>query len=449
MAVETGSASRFASKSRQVWSGVLASIEAREVDALVTWEASRAQRDLTAYAELRDACVKAAVSWGYSGTLHDLSQREGRFRTGLDALLAEDEASRTSERVQRAVRANAVAGKPHGKNLYGYRRSYDPTTRALLAVEPHPEQGPIVQEICRRLLAGETSHAVAADLNRRDVPPRRPVREARREQLGWTPVAVTEVARKPAYAGLRQHQGQVIGNAAWPPLNSPEDWQKLQAVLDQRPPRSASEWQVRYLLTGIAVCGICGGLLRKGHQNRGRSKPGEERLRYAVYVCPGGAGRGGFHVSMRHEHLDAAVTEAVLARLQRVDFLAQFGERGEDAEAERTSILEEIEGHRAWLNQVRERAESERRLDLLFDQEARTQPKIDAAQRRLRALTDADPVVLDLAERGAVREAWEGLGLPERRRVIRALVVPRVLPVPPEERGRRGINLKRIDIVWR
>ncbi|WP_287001199.1 recombinase family protein, partial [Gordonia sp. UBA7860] len=76
-------------------------------DVLVTWEASRAQRDLAAYLELRELCASRGVLWCYSGKIHDLNAGDDRFVTGLDALLAEKEVEQTRERVLRAVRANA------------------------------------------------------------------------------------------------------------------------------------------------------------------------------------------------------------------------------------------------------------------------------------------------------------------------------------------------------
>lgn len=449
---ETGSASRYASKNRARWEEVLAAIRGREVEAVLTWEASRATRDLTAYANLRDACCEHGVRWGYSGYLHDLTDRESRFRTGLDALIAEDEAARTSARVRRDVRAHALTGKPHGKNLFGYLRIYEGEglERRLVAVEKHPQQGPVVREAAARILAGETQYGVAKDFNARGIDPRREAHLEQRKHLGWTAVAVGQMLSTPAYSGLRTHRGEVIGDASWPPLIERAEWEKLQIVLHPADRRRSNDWPAKHLLSGIGVCGVCGVGLRVGKQNSGRQVDPEtgRRRTYATYVCAGTPGKSGFHVGMRETHLDEAVTEAVLARLERADFLATLGERDVSTDAERVALLAEIEGHHAWLDEVRERAARERQLDTLFDQQARVQPKIKAAQQRLEALAATDPSVLDLARTGAVREAWERLAIPGRRRIVRALVVPRVMPVPEVERGRRGINLKRIDLVW-
>ncbi len=100
----------------------------RKGDVLVTWEASRAQRDLKAYVALRDLCAERGVMWSYSGALFDLSKADDRFRTGLDALRSEDEAEKTRERILRAHRANLDTGRPHGQPPFGYRIDRDPDT---------------------------------------------------------------------------------------------------------------------------------------------------------------------------------------------------------------------------------------------------------------------------------------------------------------------------------
>ncbi len=91
----------------------------------------------------------------------------------------------------------------------------------------------------------------------------------------------------------------------------------------------------------------------------------------------------------------------------------------------------------------------ERNLDLLFDQEARTQPLIDAAQRKLNRLTDLDPSVSDLMRSEEPRDRWAELPLDTQRRIIHALVKPRVSRA--EHRGQRSVEsiLKRVELQWR
>ena len=109
---------------------------------------------------------------------------------------------------------------------------------------------------------------------------------------------------------------------------------------------------------------------------------------------------------MKCEFLDHIVVEAVVQRLSMPDAVNLLGAtRGEHA-SERADLREEIEGYQTWLEAVRQRAMREHNLDLLFDQEARAQPLIEAAQRRLDRLTDLDPSVSNLMRSGDLRGHW-------------------------------------------
>ncbi len=107
----------------------------------------------------------------YSGRTYDIADSDDRFRTGMDALVSEDESERISRRIRRHMRANAEKGRPHGRRLYGYRMVYDPNTGALVGQELHPDEAPVVVEVFRRIAAGEAQRAISADLERRGVEP--------------------------------------------------------------------------------------------------------------------------------------------------------------------------------------------------------------------------------------------------------------------------------------
>ena len=184
------------------------------MDALLTWESSRATRDLTAYAELRDACVGGRVKWGYSGQLHDLADRDSRFRTGLDALLAEDEAARTSERLRRTTRHAALAGQAARQEPLRLPPGVRPADPALLRIEPHPEQAPVGARRLRgaswpaRRCTRSPSRSTSAESG-----PAGPRYKEHRQNLGWTAVAIKQMLIQPAYAGLRQHRGEIVAEA--------------------------------------------------------------------------------------------------------------------------------------------------------------------------------------------------------------------------------------------
>ena len=445
---ELGSASRFSQRrSRDEFAEAVQWIRSGRIDAVLMWEASRITRDLGVYAELRETCVKHNVRYGYDGTLYDFTERDARFRTGIDALLAEDEVARTSERVRRAVAANVAAGRPNGKSTWGYKRLYDPESKALRDIVPDPVSGPLVQEAFRRFLAGETMHAIATDWNRRGIPPRRPKRSDR-DPAAWGSSAIKDILRNPAYAALRTHHGKITGDAMWPALVQRSAFNAVQTRLDDPSRRrDPAAWAPGSLLTGTARCGEegCHARMRMGYNNASyRSATGTQRRQYRIYVCANGS-----HVAIKQAWADAVVIEHVLSRMERPDFLAAL-HNVEDAGADRRrELMAEIADHQRWLAQVREQAEAERRLDLLFDQEAIVRPKIDAAQAELKRLASASPEVLALASAADIRRAWEELELHTQREIIRALVD--VTFHRARRKGARGIleTLARTVVTWR
>lgn len=438
---ETGSASRFSSRRERVeWAEALRLIGGGRIGILLTWESSRATRDLAGYAELRDACAKAGVLWGYGRKVYDLGTRDDRFRTGLDALLAEDEVARTSERIRRAVEANANAGRPHGRNLYGYLRNYDPRTRALRSVDVDPDTAPIVQEAYDLAAAGATLYAIAKRLNGRGVPPRNEKRMPHRVGEGWTPMAVKQMLSTPGYAGLRQFRGEVIGAADWPPLVSIEHWTAVQLVLRKAARPREERPELRYLLTGIARCGVCGGVMRSGRTTKRRGE--SEVVRYLSYNCET------LHTTISMKHLDLIVEEQVVARLSQPGFLDTFPQTGGVVAEDRRRLLEEIDDLNDWLERVRVLALASKLPDMLLAQERLVQPQIEENLRHLRALTEI-PVVTNLVESGDVAGAWAVMDLASKRKVIRSVMTVRVQPAP--FRGARGIwqAAERTMFEWR
>jgi site-specific DNA recombinase len=76
----------------------------------------------------------------------------GRDRRSLldDAVDSEYESSKMSARSRRAAAASAALGRPHGRVPYGFRRVFDPQTRAFLTPEPEPVEAAVVAELYRR-----------------------------------------------------------------------------------------------------------------------------------------------------------------------------------------------------------------------------------------------------------------------------------------------------------
>lgn len=416
---ETGSASRYArsTRARTQWDTVTQELATGHYDALLTWEASRATRDLTAYAALRDLCATHRVAWGYSGTLYDLTTRDHRFRTGLDALLAEDEAARTSDRVRRAVRARATAGQPHGKLLYGYMREYDTATRQLIRQAPHPDTAAIVRDIYTRAINGQSQAAIARHLTAQGVAPPRPRRTERADPQQWLPSTVRRIITNPAYAGHRTHHGQIVAPAAWEPLVTQDVWDQANAAIAYPPTHARNPGgPAKHLLSGIATCGPCGSVLY-AITNRG----------YLSYQCSGCMG-----VTRRTERLDAYVVATLqeLLRLEGHRIGQPAPTDGAELAAARAALKDLTDRHASFLTEAaagRVAAASLARIEQVLN------PQIAAAERAVRRLQT--PTRLRDLDIDRVITAWDGIPLAEQRAIIADTLTIRVLPVG---RGRRG-----------
>ncbi|MDT0209022.1 recombinase family protein [Curtobacterium sp. BRD11] len=457
------SASRYTKKQREGFQRLVDDLESGDfgADVLAVWESSRGSRRVREWADLIDLCAKNRVRiWVTThGRLYDPRNSRDRRSLHEDAVDAEYESDKTSERLLRSVRASAERGVPHGKNLYGYVRVYDSQSRRLLRVEEHPEQAAVVREAANRVLNGDSFRAIARDFNTRGLPARRPSRVEQRSDLGWTAPAVKQMLTTVAYAGKREHKGEIVADAVWPALYDFSTWQKLQALMYPASRRRTNDWPAKHLLAGIAICAVCGGRLHVGRQNAGKKKLDSDgnplpRQTYKTYVCDGASMRPGasdgsaFHVSMREELLDEIVVELLFERLERPEFLNRSEDEDGKADLERKALLAEIRGYEEYLEDVRAQAAVQMRFDLIVDQEARIVPQIEAARARLGKLSTLDPLVTRLVSEGGLRDRWADMKLPEKRRLIRAVLTPMVKPIGRGWRGKQGPNRDRVAFNW-
>ena len=414
------SASRYANGKRPEYLKLIEYLKAGNADVLVTWEASRTQRDLDAYVKLRDLCRDAGVLWSYSGRTYDLARTDDAFTTGLDALLSEREASVTRDRVLRAVSANAAAGRPHGRFTYGYRRVYDDQTGDLIEQVVREDQAAVVREAARRVLGGETPYAVAQDFNARSIP-------TPGKGKGWDLTKVKRLLINPAYIAKRVHRGEVIGDATWPPILDESTYYALVSKLNDPKRRSQRDSKVRHLLSGIAVCGVCEGRIRV-----------QKNRTCLSYMCV-----EGFHVSRREDRVDELVEAVTIERLSRPDALDLFA--GDDQDDEVAKARAEASEKRARLEGFYDAAaKGDLTPAALTRIEAQLLPEIESADRRSHTAT-VSPVLVDAAT-SDIGERWPSLPMTVRREIIDALMRIKIMPAG---RGRRTFDPSTVAIEWK
>ncbi|MGC5026491.1 recombinase family protein [Tsukamurella sp. DT100] len=416
------SASRYATKARPEYARLQALLQPGDV--LVMWEASRAQRDLKRYVELRDLCARRGVRWSYSGRLYDLSDGDDRFSTGLDALLAEKEAEQTRTRILRAHRANLADGKPHGRVPYGYRIIRDPETGKPVRREPHPGQAPLIAEAARRVLAGQSFASVVRWISERD------------DSLRWDAAKLRRLLINPTLAGFRVHTEVKDGvrgprvihrRGTWEPILSEDHHNDLVALFAARQsgPRGVP---VKYLVSGIAECGVCGEKVWRG---RGGTK--KDGSRYEVYTC-----RPGRHAARRLDRVDEAVhtvVEEILISPTAVNALAETPPVDNAAATRLNELRRQLEAVETEIAEGRMPASTGGRVATRLEASIAT-AEVEATQ------IFVDPTVRRLATAPDPVAIWRDMPLLDQREFIKA-----VLHIRIERIGRGRWHDKRAGIV--
>ncbi|MGW1840872.1 recombinase family protein [Streptomyces sp. NPDC002067] len=422
------SASRYARRRRKDFEALIEAIEAGRGRIVVAWEASRYYRDLEAYLRLRNACSENGVLLCYNGQIYDLSKREDRKATAQDAIAAEGEADEIRERVLRTKRKLAKKGAPNGRILWGYARRYDPETGELIEQYDHPERGPIVTEIFERFESGETEYAILQSLRSRG---------ERLPGIRWELHHVSSMLRNPGYIGKRVHQGVVIGDAAWPALTTEATFYAVQRILDAPERRTTNDNSVKHWLSWLGTCGDCAEKAPlKVLKNRG----------YLSYQCS-----EWYHTTIRKELLDAYVEEGLIKWLSSPAAADAFRDdtQREKAAAARIrldALTQQLENARTLAGSLDERGNPRLSITSLASLESQLLPQIAEAQEEAEFIRSAPQLVQNLVGQHDIEERWEALSMPQRRKVVRAVVNVRLHKA--RARGVRKIEPGRISLVF-
>jgi site-specific DNA recombinase len=423
------SASRYATKTREGWQRLLADLRAGAFDVLVLWETTRGSREPIDWFTLLNTCRNRGVLIHVVSDDRTYDPRRARdykdlATAGVDGAYETD---RTSERVQRGHRAAAKGGRPAmGQPPFGYRRRYDPRTGELLGQEPDPQTAPIVKRIFTDLARLVPITAVARALTAEGIRPPARVRD-HREGRPWEPTRVREIAKNPAYIGLRVHQQQGR-NANSTPQTYPGGWEPL---VDE---------EVFY-----AVQAILGGAGRRTNPER----PGKQvHLLSFLGTCHRGhplvAATGGLYYTCRphgcvkisKEPTDEFVERMIRAALVEPEIYGRLRRVGETTSRELQEARNEVAALKQRLGDWRKSAaRGQTTPESLAEIEAELAPMIEEAQRRADTVP-LSPALRPFIEPGVDVEArWASATLPARRDVIRDLAEVRVSPAITRGRG--------------
>ena len=456
---------------------LLNALQPRRFDVLVMSDESKLGREQFQVGYLLSQFLTAGVRIHYylEGREVQLGDATGKFLEQVRNFAAEMEREKARQRTADALLRKARQGYVTGGRVFGYTnveiRSAD-GRRSHVERQIHPDEARVVTRIFTAYAGGQGFRALAKALNADQCPAPRPTKGG---PSGWSHITVRDLTRNELYRGCVIYGRTQKRNAAGqkrPSRRPPEDWVRVEVpalrIIDEPLWHAAQAhraqaatiylrgtkgtlWgkpgasvESRYLLTGLATCGVCGSGLTV------RSSGGSRRRFF--YRCRAAAERGtictntlalpmaltdqavlGYvegvllHPDVVSEALRRALAPDPLA--EPVDVQAtRLGRELSQVEKELAALVQAIASGEAPEIVLREIRQREHRRTTLQDALARLH------QRAIEAPADAEQLRPRLLAR---LTDWRGLAarhVQQTRQLLRKLLVGRLqfLPVPTD-----------------
>lgn len=422
-------------KKRPAYERMVADIRDGRIEAVVCWDLDRLHRrpiELEAFMALADDKHLALAT--VSGDV-DLSTAQGRLIARLKGSVAAHEIEHKRARQLRAAQQKAEQGRPQWTYAYGY---IDDTH------QPDPKIAKLLTEVFRLILSGGSRADACKVLNdakayrqwvRRPVDPATGERGKVVEYREWEPSPLGLLLRKPYLAGLREHNGEIVGKGSWTPAVDEDLWRAVQDKLSQRKVRRLAVR--RHLLSGVLGCGTCGWHLSAQHTQQRNKGADANAIQYNCRKC--------FRCGVREHHVKPIVLRLVGGRLAQSDATDLMRAAQHDS-AEAEQIRQKI----ATLTSRLDELAAERGAGLLTGRQLQIASEV--VQRELDAIEaerrDSDKVrVFDGIRLGtphAVKDV-EKLSGDRLRAVIDVLMDITIAPAT-----KRGVfDPERVEVTWK
>jgi DNA invertase Pin-like site-specific DNA recombinase len=357
--------SAYSGKHRPAYERMLADLRDGERDAVIVYHVDRLSRrpiELEQFLEALDAAKVRLVRFVVGDT--DLSTGDGLMVVRILAAMAANESATKSRRVKRKMEQNAAAGLPHG----GYVRPFGYEPDKVTVVE---SEAVVIRQLAERFLAGESLRSLVAWLEDNDV----------RSVVGkpWRTPTLRTLLASGRIAGLREHNGVVVGPAVWPGIISEEQHRRIRALMQQKAV-SGRRAPRRYALSGLLRCGKCGHPLYSAARQTTRR-----------YVCLSGPDHGGCgRLTVVAAPIEELIAKAVLYRLDTPELADALTGRTAQDEA-LVEVTEQLAQDRAQLEELAA-AYAERAITMREWLTARQpiEQRIANSERRLTRASNSD-----------------------------------------------------------
>lgn len=430
--------SAYSGKPRPAYLRMLADLEAGRIRGILAWHPDRLHRSPLELEHFITLVEKHAVRVHTVRAGHyDLSTPSGRAVARTVGAWARYESEHKSDRIRRAREQQALAGRFHGgQRPYGFEKD---------GVTLRPDEAAEIVKAIDGVIAGVSLRSIVRDMNQRGVPT-----ATGRSQ--WTGVVLREILCRPRVAGLSSLHGEIVGKAEWPALVPEETWRAAKTILED-PSRRTNQrgGTVRWLGSGIYVCGVCG--CRELRASTSGSK------RKHAYRCRARdySGDPGGHVVRSCEDVDGYVEATIVERLKRDRVTDLLVDQPDTAAAAASLRIESAA--------VTERLDQ---LAGMFAEGQISASQLAAGTEKLR--TRAGEIAAELAELGKrsplslvagapdIERLWfgtepdrsDGLALGARRAIVDALMTVTILRAP-SGRSRDGLYFdpEYVRIEWK
>jgi site-specific DNA recombinase len=410
--------SAYSGIERPAYEEMLEGLSSGVVEGVLVWKLDRLVRRTAEFERFWAVCEAAGARLASVTEALDSSTEIGLAIIRVLVTFATLESATKGERMRAKFEEMARAGKPGRINhrVFGLDRTW---TNVI------PEEAALVREAAQRMIAGEGLTDVCRDWNRRGLstPTGNP----------WSSSALGQLLYNPRLVGDRRHRGEVVARGTWPAILERETFEALLAAKVSR--RHVLPHRRNYLLTGLLVCGRCGG--RVGGSRRTDNRSTIYRCRPFPYGCAGTAAKA--------STLEGWVAERTFAYLDGARLRRRI-----DAELARVAP-DDIPRISEIRDQLRRLAEDHYRRNVIDGTQylslqrtlAERLERADAAPARRTEF----PFLARWAGRGhELRRDWSALEPDHRRRALSAAI--RKIDMGPGKPGSPHFQPGRFKIRW-
>ncbi len=388
---------------RAQFASMLLYLDAGRADVVLAWRLDRLTRSSRDLERFLDVAQRERITLYLTHDGTEAKPDGSMLFLRLGAVIAAEESRTIGLRVARSKLERARTGRHTGGGPRPYGWTTAEKTKSIAA------ERKMIRELVKRVIAGESCHAIAVDWNERKIASTRGGR--------WNSSQLYSLVRSPRYAGKvlyqRKSNEPQLFPAGWQSFISASDWVLVELELARRAnePKNGGFHGRRHLLSGLLVCAGCGYKLLAWKGNSERP---------AVYMCqrrtehPERCGR----TTMLMSDADLTVAELTLRALRDpVVIVSVASGTGSSAVAKKQGRLRAIEVRRTRLE-----------ADVLTGKRQQTA----AVRLALRDLAEeAETLSLELVGarvatglKGRVIKSlknWDRLGLLERRLILSGL----------------------------